>query len=211
MTFFISGIDTGVGKTIASALLCKILNAAYWKPIQSGSEEDSDLQTVNDLLSGLKSFSEAYSLKAPLSPHRAAELENKTIEIDEIKVPEYTGNLIVEGAGGLMVPLNNHSLLVDWVQTMDWPVILVSKNYLGSINHTLLSVELLKNRNIPIAGIIFNGEENKATESAIAKFGNVPVLGRIEYTEELNPEFIEREAERLNSEVLKYLEGWEKA
>lgn len=211
MTFFISGIDTGVGKTIASALLCKILNASYWKPIQSGSEEDSDLKTVNDLLSGLKSFPEAYSLKAPLSPHRAAELENKTIELDKIKVPEYTGTLIVEGAGGLMVPLNNDSLLVDWVQTMGWPVILMSKNYLGSINHTLLSVELLKNRNIPIAGIIFNGEENKATESAIANFANVPVLGRIEYTEELNPEFIEREAERLKSGVLKYLEGWEKA
>lgn len=208
MTFFVSGTDTDVGKTIASAILCKILDSAYWKPVQSGTDEASDTQSVLDFLPELKTYKEAYAFKAPLSPHRAAELENKEIDLEQIIVPEHSGNLLIEGAGGLMVPLNHKFLLIDWVARMSWPVILVSKHYLGSINHTLLSVSYLKQYNIPIAGILFNGAENKATEQVVSEFADVPILGRIEEAEVVNQAFVEKEAKRISEAVLNVLSKW---
>jgi dethiobiotin synthetase len=180
--YFITGIGTDVGKTVASAILVEVLEADYWKPIQSGATTDSDRNTVHELISNTKSVfhPEVYNLTEPLSPHAAAELDGVEIELDKIVVPETENTLIIEGAGGLMVPLNYKGLMViDLINHCKAEAILVSRNYLGSINHTLLSIEALKSRNIPIAGIIFNGAENKATERVILEQTGVKLLDRI--------------------------------
>jgi dethiobiotin synthetase len=178
--YFVTGIGTDVGKTVASAILVEALEADYWKPIQSGS--DSDKGVVESLISNTKSVfhQSAYSLREPLSPHAAAELDNIEIKLENITFPYTHNTLIIEGAGGLMVPLNYDGLMViDLINHCKAEAILVSRNYLGSINHTLLSIEALQNREIPIAGIIFNGAENKATERVILKQTGVRMLGRI--------------------------------
>ena len=179
--YFVTGIGTDVGKTVASAILVEALEADYWKPIQSGATTDSDRRTVQSLITNTKSVfhPEVYSLTEPLSPHAAAELDGVEIDLDKIVVPETENTLIIEGAGGLMVPLNYKGLMVvDLITYCKAEAILVSRNYLGSINHTLLSIEALINRNIPIKGIIINGAENKATERVIQDTG-IPMLGRI--------------------------------
>jgi dethiobiotin synthetase len=179
--YFITGIGTDVGKTVASAILVEALEADYWKPIQSGATTDSDRRTVQSLITNTKSVfhPEVYSLTEPLSPHAAAELDGVEIDLDKIVVPQTENTLIIEGAGGLMVPLNYKGLMVvDLITYCKAEAILVSRNYLGSINHTLLSIEALINRNIPIKGIIINGAENKATERVILDTG-IPMLGRI--------------------------------
>jgi dethiobiotin synthetase len=179
--YFVTGIGTDVGKTVASAILVEALEADYWKPIQSGATTDSDRRTVQSLITNTKSVfhPEVYSLTEPLSPHAAAELDGVEIDLDKIVVPETENTLIIEGAGGLMVPLNYKGfMVVDLITYCKAEAILVSRNYLGSINHTLLSIEALINRNIPIKGIIINGAENKATERVILDTG-VPMLGRI--------------------------------
>lgn len=179
--YFVTGIGTDIGKTVASAILVEALEADYWKPIQSGATTDSDRRTVQSLITNTKSVfhPEVYSLTEPLSPHAAAELDGVALELDKIAVPETENTLIIEGAGGLMVPLNYKGLMVvDLITYCKAEAILVSRNYLGSINHTLLSIEALINRNIPIKGIIINGAENKATERVILDTG-IPMLGRI--------------------------------
>ncbi len=179
--YFVTGIGTDVGKTVASAILVEALEADYWKPIQSGATTDSDRRTVQSLITNTKSVfhPEVYSLTEPLSPHAAAELDGVELQLDKIAVPETENTLIIEGAGGLMVPLNYKGLMVvDLITYCKAEAILVSRNYLGSINHTLLSIEALINRNIPIKGIIINGAENKATERVILDTG-IPMLGRI--------------------------------
>lgn len=205
MNFIVSGIGTEVGKTIASAILCEILDAAYWKPVQSGAETDSDKGAIKSLVPGIKTYEESYVLQEPASPHYAAALENTTIDLERIKAPKHQGHLIIEGAGGLLVPLSLKFHYADWFKKMQWPIILVSRHYLGSINHTLLSVEYLKNHNIPLAGILFNGPENKSTETAISSFSKVPILGRINEADKLNADFVKAEAERLRSAVIKGL------
>ena len=144
-TFFIAGIGTEIGKTITSAILVEYLKADYWKPIQSGDLDYSDTNKVQNLVSNTqtKFHPESYRLTQPYSPHYSAQLDNVTISLDEINIPETTNNLIIEGAGGLMVPLNEEDLLINLIQKLGVEIILVSKNYLGSINHTLLSVEAL--------------------------------------------------------------------
>lgn len=179
--YFVTGIGTDIGKTVASAILVEALEADYWKPIQSGATTDSDRRTVHSLITNTKSVfhPEVYSLTEPLSPHAAAELDGVALELDKIVVPQTENTLIVEGAGGLMVPLNYKGLMVvDLITYCKADAILVSRNYLGSINHTLLSIEALIKRNIPIKGIIINGAENKATERVILDTG-IPMLGRI--------------------------------
>ncbi len=179
--YFVTGIGTDVGKTVASAILVEALEADYWKPIQSGATTDSDRRTIQSLITNTKSVfhPEVYSLTEPLSPHAAAELDGVEIDLDKIVVPQTENTLIIEGAGGLMVPLNYKGLMVvDLITYCKAETILVSRNYLGSINHTLLSIEALINRNIPIKGIVINGAENKATERVILDTG-IPMLGRI--------------------------------
>ncbi|MCX6184055.1 MAG: dethiobiotin synthase [Flavobacterium sp.] len=178
---FVTGIGTDVGKTIASAILTEALQADYWKPIQAGDLEHSDSIKIKSQISNSKShiFENSYQLNTPASPHYAAELDGITIDLKQIKEPKTSNHLVIEGAGGLLVPLNDTDCIIDLIQN-DYEVILVSRHYLGSINHTLLSLEALKSRNIPCAGIIFSGDENPATESIILAKSGVKFLGRIE-------------------------------
>lgn len=180
--YFITGIGTNIGKTVVSAILTEVLEADYWKPIQAGDLGFSDSLTVKNLISNQKSFihPETYRLNKPMSPHAAAKLDNIEIELDKIILPKTSNNLIIEGAGGLMVPLNNKELIIDLIKKLEVEVILVSHNYLGSINHTLLSIETLKSKKITIAGIIFNGEKNLETESFILNYTGIKCLGRVE-------------------------------
>lgn len=179
--YIIAGISTEIGKTFVSSIVVEALQADYWKPIQAGNLEDSDTITVRRLVSNRTSVfhPEAYQLKEPMSPHAAAALEGITIALETIQLPQTSNNLVVELAGGLMVPLNDKDLIIDLVKALNLPVILVSKNYLGSINHTLLSIEALKSRQIPIAGIIFNGDSTPSSEQYILQYTGVPCLGRI--------------------------------
>ena len=201
MNYFVTGIGTDVGKTIVAAVLVEAIKADYWKPIQCGGLEYTDTHRVKNLISNNKSsfFEEAYTFKSPLSPHAAAKLENREIEPDRIILPQTQNNLIVEGAGGLMVPLNDHFLMLDLIKKLDLTVILVSKNYLGSINHTLLTAEVLKLHNINVAGIIFNGVENIESELFIKNYTGLKIFGRVNYEDVIDKGFIKRNAEKLKS------------
>lgn len=199
MRLFITGIGTEVGKTIASSILAEALKADYWKPIQAGELDNSDTHKVKSLISNstTKFHEEAYKLKEAMSPHAAAERENVTINISEISVPKTENHLIIEGAGGLLVPLNNTDCILDMIPKTNAEVIIVSRHYLGSINHTLLSIQALKDRNIPIKGIIFSGNENKDTESIILKMSGIKFLFRINEEKEFNKEIIKKYSQEI--------------
>jgi len=178
---FITGIGTDIGKTIVSAVLVEKLQADYWKPVQSGDLDNSDTMKVKRLVSN--NFSvfhpEAYRLTQPFSPHKSAELDGLEIAIEQIIIPATNRQLIIEGAGGLMVPLNNRGdMIIDLIKKLDAEVVLVSKNYLGSINHTLLSIDVLENRGIKIKTIVFNGQADNYSEDIIkAHFkGDMPSI-----------------------------------
>jgi len=194
--YFISGIGTGVGKTVMSALLCEALQADYWKPIQAGDLENSDTLTAQGLVSNSKTHFhiEAYRLPFALSPHASAENAGMEIDISQIQVPQTNNTLVIEGAGGLMVPINYETLYIDLLPRWNVEVILVSRHYLGSINHTLLSAELLKQRNISVKGIVFNGDENPQSEKAILKLSGLKMLGRIPETSSIDKHFIQTQA-----------------
>ena len=180
-TYFITGISTEVGKTITSAIVVEALEADYWKPIQSGDKHASDTMKVQSLISNSRTrfFPSSYEFDYPASPHLSAQMEGVTIEKDKIIRPETDRPLVIEAAGGLFVPLNDRDIMMDLILPTD-RVILVSRHYLGSINHTMLSVEALQRRGLSIYGIVFSGTENPATESWIASYSKVPSLGRIE-------------------------------
>ena len=181
MKIFITGISTDVGKTIASAIITEALEADYWKPIQAGDLNDSDSHFIKSNVKSQKSkiFPNAYQFNTPASPHLAAELDGITINLKNIIEPKTANHLVIEGAGGLFVPLNETDFVLDLIQP-DYKVIVVSRHYLGSINHTLLTIEALKNRGINIAGIIFNGNENRPTETIILNTTQLKCIGRIE-------------------------------
>ncbi len=197
--FIVAGIGTEIGKTFISSVLVEALQADYWKPIQSGGLDFSDTDTVKSLVSVSNNtfFPEAYRLNEPLSPHAAAALDGITIELSKIQLPVTERNLIVELAGGLMVPLSDNDLVIDMVQQLNLPVILVSKNYLGSINHTLLSIEALRSRNIPVEGIIFNGISNASTEHFILNYTKLKCLGRIPTQAEIDKPAVRKLADSL--------------
>lgn len=180
MKLFITGIGTDVGKTIASAIITEALHADYWKPIQAGDLENSDSHKVKNYVSNSKSIfhPNSYALNTPASPHHAANLDHIVIDIKNIIEPKTNNHLVIEGAGGILVPLNDNDTILDLIQP-DYKVIVVSRHYLGSINHTLMTIEVLKSRKISIAGIIFNGDENPATEAVILSKSGVSNLGRI--------------------------------
>ena len=198
MKYVIVGIGTDVGKTIVSSIFTKALNAWYWKPVQSGDLHFSDTDKVATYVGdSFKKIPERWRLKTPASPHYAAALDEVMIQEKDFEIPNESP-LIIEGAGGLMVPLNEQGLLyIDLLQQWNLPVILVSRHYLGSINHTLLSIEALKNRNIQIEMIVFNGDENSATESIIKNSHPELKYIRINQLSELTPEMIDVEAERI--------------
>lgn len=181
MKIFITGIGTDVGKTIASSIVVEALEADYWKPIQAGDLDNSDSHKVKKYISNLKTIihDNSYKLNTPASPHLSAKLDGINIDLKLIKEPKTKNNLVIEGAGGLLVPLNDKDSIVDLIQK-DYKVILVSRHYLGSINHTLLTLEALKSRKIEVAGIIFSGDENKATEEIILSKTKAKCIGRIE-------------------------------
>ncbi|WP_316815013.1 dethiobiotin synthase [Pedobacter nyackensis] len=191
--YFITGIGTGIGKTIVSAVLTEKLKADYWKPVQSGDLDISDSLFVKHLVRPETIIHpESYRLSQPLSPHLSAMLDGIQISLDAIKAPQTNNNLIIEGAGGLMVPLNDNELILDLIKSLKVKVIVVSQNYLGSINHTLLTLEVLKANQIEVAGLIFNGTENQESEQYIAKYSNVKVLGRIPKMSVVDNENIKR-------------------
>lgn len=180
MKIFITGTDTDIGKTIVSAWLCMHLNAYYWKPIQSGYR---DSLTVQNLLNGDKNriLPEQYVFSNPVSPHLAAHIENKNICLKKLDLPyTQTGRLIVEGAGGVLVPLNNEQTILSLIKKLKIPVIIVASTKLGTINHTCLTIEILKKENVPILGVIMNGSKDKNNKVAIEKFGKISVLDELE-------------------------------
>ena len=176
--FIICGTDTDIGKTLISAFFVKGLNSFYWKPIQSGIESQTDSQTVEKLaqVSKEKIIKEAYVFTKPLSPHWAAELDQKTINFDMLRLPKVNGSLIVETAGGLMVPITRNFLQIDQIKQWNLPVILVCKSSLGTLNHTLLSIEALKRRNIEILGLVVNGKKHLDNPKTLVEFSGIPLI-----------------------------------
>lgn len=178
---FVTGIGTGIGKTIVSAVLVEKLKADYWKPVQSGDLDNSDTLKVKSLVSNDRSVfhPETYRLTEPYSPHKSADIDGIVIQSDKFVQPKTDNTLIIEGAGGLMVPLNAHFLMIDLIKQLNADTILVSQNYLGSINHTLLSAAILKQYGIIIKGIIFNGKTDSYSESYILQYTGIKLLGRL--------------------------------
>ncbi|MCL4136042.1 UNVERIFIED_CONTAM: hypothetical protein GTU68_040142, partial [Idotea baltica] len=207
---FISGIGTGIGKTLISAILSESLNADYWKPIQAGDLDNSDSIKVKNLLSNNNSkiYEERYKLNTPASPHYAAELDNIEIKLNDFILPESKNDyLIIEGAGGLLVPINNKDTIIDIIGHLNSECILISENYLGSINHTLLSYEALKLRDVNVLGIIFNGESNPATEEIILKKTKLDLIGNISKLDHINKETIKKEANNITANLKRILSG----
>ncbi len=176
---FVTGISTEVGKTIASAILVEALQADYWKPVQAGDLEYSDSHKVRDLISNTRTaiHPNAYALHTPMSPHAAADIDAVRIALDNIVPPETTNHLVIEGAGGLLVPLNDSDTIMDLIRP-GYQVVVVSRHYLGSINHTLLTVGALAEKGIT-PYLLFNGDPHPSTESIIRHKTGLPVLGRI--------------------------------
>ncbi len=203
MKLFITGIGTDVGKTMASAIVTQALEADYWKPIQAGDLDDSDSHKVQQLISNPVSqiFENSYTLTTAASPHLAAAIDGITIDLHHIKEPKTKNNLVIEGAGGILVPLNEMDCIIDLIQK-DYKVILVSRHYLGSINHTLLTYEALKNRNIQLAGIIFSGDENKASEEIILKKTGAKFIGRIDNEPYFDQNVIQYYADKFRENLL---------
>lgn len=192
--YFVTGIGTEIGKTIISAILVEKLNADYWKPIQSGDLDNSDTDKIKSLISNSESkfHPEAYRFTQAFSPHLSAKLDGQQINLSTINLPKTENSLIIEGAGGVLVPLNNQDLIIDLIKKLNIDVILVSKNYLGSINHTLLTIEALKNRGINIKGIIFNGKKTASSEEIIASLTQIKILGYVPELIKLDQENIKK-------------------
>ena len=206
--YFISGIGTDVGKTVVSAVLTEALQADYWKPVQAGDLDFGDSDRVKSLVSNSRSVfnQERYRLNTPASPHYAAELDGIEIAVFDFLIPKTNNNLLIEGAGGLMVPLNTKDSVADLIKYFNVPVILVSRNYLGSINHTMLSIELLKNKGIEIAGIVFNGEPSPSTENWILHNSGCTCVARIgNATAAPDKKWIKEQADLNENNIIKLL------
>lgn len=193
-SFFVTGTDTGIGKTVVSAMLTKALNASYWKPIQAGLDEETDTEFVSRTTGFSKSKikPERYRLNTPMSPHAAAEIDDVEISMDDFELPDFvTDHLVVEGAGGLHVPINDQDMIIDLISYLELPVVLVARSTLGTLNHTLLSVEALRRRDIPILGVVMNGPEHESNRETIRHFGDVDILAEIDTIEPLNAETLQ--------------------
>ena len=189
-TFIITGTDTGIGKTVFSAALAGALNAYYWKPVQSGLEEATDSETVVQLagLSRRNVIPESWRLNTPASPHLSAQIDRVEIDTDALAVPSVDAPLVIEGAGGLHVPLTRRTTFIDVFARWRKPVILCARTGLGTINHTLLSLEALNRRNIPVLGIAFVGDHQPDTEKIIPELSGVRRLGRLPRLAQLDPD-----------------------
>jgi dethiobiotin synthetase len=200
--FAITGIGTDVGKTVVSSIVAEALKATYWKPVQAGDLDNSDSIKVSNYTSNVKVLKEAFRLTEPMSPHAAAEIDGVKIELSDLTLPQVESNFIVEGAGGLMVPLNSDGLtFADAIASWNLPTIIVSRHYLGSINHSLLTAEVLKSKGVQIAGFIFVGDENRATESIILKHTGLKMIARIPMADKLDKTFIAEQAEKIRPQL----------
>ncbi|WP_223032496.1 dethiobiotin synthase [Hanstruepera marina] len=200
---FITGISTDVGKTIASAIITEALESDYWKPIQAGDLDNCDTKKVQRLVSNSKSkfHTNSFALNTPMSPHAAAEIDGLKINLSDIKEPKTKNHLVIEGAGGLLVPFNDEQTVFDLIQS-DYKVIVVSRHYLGSINHTLLTINLLKEKGLDVS-LIYSGNEHPTTEDIISKMAKVPVVGRIDEEPYFDKNVIKEYANRFKSALKK--------
>jgi dethiobiotin synthetase len=203
MKIFITGIGTDVGKTITSAIITQALGADYWKPVQAGDLDNSDSHKIQRYISNDKTVihPNSYSLNTPASPHLAAKIDGISIDLKKIIEPQTENHLVIEGAGGIFVPLNNYDCIIDLIQN-DYKVIVVSRHYLGSINHTLLTIEALKSKNIEVAGIVFSGDENQSTEEIILQKSNAKSIGRIDNEPYFDSNVIKYYADRFRENLL---------
>ncbi|MGA8184205.1 MAG: dethiobiotin synthase [Terriglobia bacterium] len=187
---FVTGTDTGVGKTLVSALLCAALEGVYWKPIQTGATEDSDRQTVMELagIGADRALPECYVFDPPVSPHLAAEWAGAEIDLATVRRPEgrLPGPLIVEGAGGVMVPVNGKELMLDMMRRLALPVVVVARSALGTINHSLLTLRALQGAGLAVKGVVVVGTPNRDNERAIERYGCAPIIGRVPLLEVIN-------------------------
>ncbi|MEO5333442.1 MAG: dethiobiotin synthase [Magnetococcus sp. YQC-5] len=186
---FVTGTDTGVGKTIAAAWLVQQFKLAYWKPIQSGLDGISDTAMIRSLTTvpDEQILPETWRLTAPLSPHEAARQDGVELHLEQFVLPVSSRPVIVEGAGGVMVPLNEREFMVDLMVRLTLPVVLTARTALGTINHTLMSLECLRRRGLEVSGVILSGPPNEVNRTAIARFGNVPILAEIPWLDPLTP------------------------
>lgn len=187
---FVTGTDTDIGKTVVSSILIAGLNAGYWKPIQAGRDPHTDTEYIKQItrLPDSHFYREGYCLKTPMSPHAAAHIDGISIDLEKLRVPDtLQKHLIIEGAGGLIVPVNHDQYIIDLIAQFGYPALLVAKSGLGTLNHTLLSLEALKRRNIPVFGVVLVGEKHLSNEEAIIKYGQVNRLFRLDLLPELTP------------------------
>ena len=198
--FVICGTDTDIGKTLISSFFVRGLNSFYWKPIQSGIESETDSQAVARLskVNKAKIINEAYIFREPVSPHWAAEIDQKVINFQLLNLPNVDGSLIVETAGGLMVPITRDYLQIDQIKKWDIPVILVCKSDLGTLNHTLLSIEALKKRNIRILGLVINGKKHLDNPKTLTEFSGLPIIAEFPYIQKFDSNNLDILWEELN-------------
>ena len=201
MKLVVAGIDTEIGKTWCSAVLVEAFEADYWKPVQSGDLDQSDKLTVRRIVRNKVSHfhPEAYAFRHAVSPHNAAQMEGTEIKLEEIHPPASDRLMIIELAGGVMSPLSLDITNLDLIEHLGAPVVLVVKNYLGSINHTLMSLHVMKERNIPVKGIIINGDANPSSEAAYQQIGQTQVIGRISWNMKPDAAWLKKNAESMRN------------
>ncbi|MBF0188197.1 MAG: dethiobiotin synthase [Magnetococcales bacterium] len=188
--WFVAGTDTDAGKSVVTAWLMQMLGCSYWKPVQSGLEGETDTEAVRRMsgLEEVRFLPETYVLNAPMSPHESARRDGVSIEMARFALPESDRPLLVEGAGGLMVPLNDDALMIDLMVQLDLPVLLVARTGLGTINHTLLSLEAMRSRGLTIDGVVLSGAPYPSNTLAIERYGRIPVLAEIPWLDSPTPD-----------------------
>jgi dethiobiotin synthetase len=201
---FLTGTDTDIGKTVVAAWLMSGLGMDYWKPVQSGLEGETDTEAVRRLtgLPDERFHSSAFETRTPASPHLSARLDGVEIRMNSFLLPDSPRPVLVEGAGGLLVPLNDDALMIDLIVQLGLPVVLVARSGLGTINHTLLSVEALRSRNLPLVGVVMNGLPNEPNREAVETYGRVPVIGQLPHMDDLS-------ADSLAAMTPPYIPGFE--
>ncbi len=209
MSLVVAGIHTGIGKTMASAVLVKALKYNYWKPVQAGELEftDSDFIRQNAHHDKLTAFNEAYAFHTPASPHYAAEIENKHVELSQLNLPLSENGIVVETAGGIMSPLNHSSTNLDLMVRLNLPTVLVISDYLGSINHSLMSIEVMKQKGINLIGLIFNGESVVSSRQYIKAYSNLPVWMEIPKISIITAGEVEKIAEENRATLMTFIDG----
>jgi dethiobiotin synthetase len=187
--FFVTGTDTDVGKTVISAWLVARLGANYWKPVQAGNHPETDSEVVRRLteVAPERILQEAYVLPEPIAPHEAAHRAGLTIDMQKLVLPASDRPLVVEGAGGLLVPLTDTAFVVDLADQLELPIVLVTRSTLGTINHTLLSIEAIRRRGLPLAGVVVNGPETPHNRAAIERYGQVEIIAEIPWLDQVTP------------------------